>query len=316
MGDFSADTLRDTIETNWALTGRLNKTVTDTMTEIVQFFARPQISGNESTKAIEVKKVADDLEEEVIEHPRYQEVRDLFEITVRYRVVATDEEVYNLSLQDAEDMQNEVVRIIKTVYSPSAGNGTFWTAGRHWINQDNVNTAQPELIRTMILRLSQIRSDNTKVFNGFGGVLTFDVSESSNMDSAPSVDYIYTEAHRVRTSEGWSVEETLTKDTANGSRVPKLSPGVFRGTFDADIYADADDIGTTADKLDKIYRLQANGHHIVAAFLHANTNNNSQTLSETSYVKITGMEKISEDENLVGFHVTGRLTKPSTWVVA
>ena len=136
------------------------------------------------------------------------------------------------------------------------------------------------------------------------------------MDSAPGGDVIYTAAEKVRIGEGYTVTEALGKDTANGQRVPKLGAGRFRGNFYGEIYADADDIGSTAEKLNQIYLLQANGQHIEATFLHATTNQTPSTLTQTSFVKVTYMEKDTSDEAIVRFRVTGRLIKPSTMAVA
>ncbi len=53
---FAADTLRDTLASNWALTGRLIAQGSEPsgMQEPVFFFAFPQIAGSEITKAVEV----------------------------------------------------------------------------------------------------------------------------------------------------------------------------------------------------------------------------------------------------------------------
>jgi len=69
MGDFGADTLRDSIESAWALTGRLLKvgSETDAMKEPVFFFAHPQIpAAGEWTKAVEVRKINTDEQENII----------------------------------------------------------------------------------------------------------------------------------------------------------------------------------------------------------------------------------------------------------
>ena len=323
MGDFGADTLRDTLESGWAPANtRIPKTESAGIEQIVHFLAHPQIKGaHEWPIAIEIRKILDpqvpDNENQVV-HPRFTEVRHRFTITCRYRVRNTDETLFDQAEQDIEDMCVEVVRILKTVYNPLAGTGAFFTARYNWRNADNLTDVKAELIRILDFELTELQSQSTEVFRGYGGVLTFDVSESANMDSAPGGDYIYTEAHRVRIREGTTVTEALSKDTTTGIRVPRLGAGVFRGTFQADIYAKKSDIGSTDEKLDKIYLLQANGQHIEAAFLHAtdNTEGTPVTLSQTSYVKVTSMMKIASDEKLVGFNVEGRLTKPSTFATA
>jgi len=323
MGDFAADTLRDTIETGWAPANtRIPKAVSAGIEQIVHFLAHPQVKGaHEWPIAVEVAKILDpqvpDNENQIV-HPRFTEVRHRFTVTCRYRVRNIDETLFDQAQQDIEDMCVEVVRILKTVYDPLAGTGAFFTARYNWSNNDNLTDVKQELVRTLDFELTEIQSQSTEVFRGYGGVLTFDLSLSANMDSAPGGDYIYTEAHNVRIREGTTVTEALTKDSTNGARVPKLGAGVFRGTFAADIFAKKSDIGSTDEKLDKIYLLQANGQHIEAAFLHATTNTEGTpvTLSHTSFVKVTSMAKIASDEQLVGFNVEGRLIKPSTWATA
>lgn len=288
------------------------------MKETVKFFARPQTVGNEWTKAVEVRKINTEALQNEVEYPDYIEKRDIFEISCRYRVKGTNETQFNQAESDIEDMTEEVRRIVKTVYSPSGGNGVFHTATWDWRNRDNFNASKPELIRTLILTLLNVVSKSDEVFSGFGLVLTFDLSESANMDSAPSTDYVYTEAHDVQLSEGYSVTEALYKDNANGVRVPRLGAGRFRGTFSARIFTKKSDIGTTAEKINKIYILQANGQHIEAALLHQTTNTEGTpaTLSATSYVKVTNMVMNTNDTNLVQYTITGRLIKPTTQVTA
>ena len=61
----AATTLRDIISTEWALTGELNKVSEGDgptlMDEVVQFFDRLQVIGNEVTKAIVVEKINAEL---------------------------------------------------------------------------------------------------------------------------------------------------------------------------------------------------------------------------------------------------------------
>jgi len=314
---YAADTLRDSIESAWNLTGRLSKTSASDMKLVVKFFARNQMVGNEYIKAIEVNKINTPGLENEIEYPDYSEIRDVFTISCRYRLKGADETKFNEAEADIEDMTEEVRQIVKTIYSPQAGNGSFHRTSWNWRNEDNHNSSKPELIRTLTLTLFNIVSKSDEVFNGFGGVITFDLSASDNMDSAPGGDYIYTEAHRIRIREGFSTVPILTKDTTNGARVPHLTTGSFSGEISFDTYAKKSDIGSTADKLNSIYRLQSNGQHINAVLLHANTNNEGSpsTLTSSSFVKITSMEKISDDVTLVAFTVRGDLEKPSTYTV-
>ena len=184
MGDFAADTLRDSIESGWALSGNLSKTATDSFKEPVQFFAHPQIEGNEVTKAIEVTKINTPESENETEYTDYSEITDIFEITARLRLDDSEDTEYDTSESDIEDMTEEVRRIVKTVYSPQAGNGSFHRANWSWQNRDNLFSSKPELKRILTLTLFQIKAQTDEVFTGRSGVLVFDTS-ASTADSKP-----------------------------------------------------------------------------------------------------------------------------------
>ena len=326
MGDFGADTLRDSIESAWALTGRLLKvgSETDTMKETVQFFAHPQvIAAGEYTKAVEVKKVNTDEKENVVTHPRFFEHHDNYEIMCRYRVVGGDETLYDIAEQDVEDMTEEVERIVKTVYDPSAGTGVFWTTTRTWSIEDALGSdSRFELKRTLHLQLTRIKSRSSEVFQGYGGVLSFDVS-ASVADSKPAGDYIYTEAFNVSLQEGFRQEAEMTTDTTHGLAVPVHFTGQFSGRFSCQIYAKSSDLDATPDdatKLDNIYKIQASspltGETPEIVFLHATTDTGVTTLTTSTTVKITSITKSVDDENLVTLNLVGDVIRPTVWSVA
>ena len=51
---FAANDLKIILFNNWNLAGELSKNPSDNMKEPIAFFSRPQIEGNELTKAVEV----------------------------------------------------------------------------------------------------------------------------------------------------------------------------------------------------------------------------------------------------------------------
>ncbi len=306
---FAADDLRQVIEAQWSLTGFLSKTQTDTMREVVKFYSRPQILGTEVTKAVEVQKDADAENEDVMDHPRFSETTDIYKITVRYRAVDIQEASYNDALSNVQAMQNEVIRIIKTQFDPASAVGVFSSSIRTWDINDNYNTAQPEIIRTLTLRLTAILSDEPQVFRGFGGVLIYDVGGQ----------YEYTEAYNVRYDEGWSHEPILTNDRTNGIGVPKLERGMFSGKFRAEMYAKREDFeGSENEKLPNIYKpLDSTYQNPLVIFKHANLNTESpvKTLTTTTVVKITRIEKIANLTDLVTFRLTGDIIVPTVYAV-
>ncbi len=323
MGDFAADTLRDSIKSAWGLTGRLAKVVADDMKEPVQFFAHPQVAG-EWTKAVEVKKINTPETEGEIEHTNFSEIRDNFTITVRYNVLALDETLYDLAEQDVEDMTEEIRRIIKTIYSPQAGNGTFFQVNYGWGDDDELNESlleQFELRRVLTLTLTQIKSRIASVFRGFNGVLTFDTSASS-ADSKPAGDYIYTEVENVQIQQGYRTMPYLVSQeqaTPKAIGVPVYYRGQFSGRFSCEMFAKKEDVTTaTFEAIDNIFKAQAGGELGTAVFLHAtaNTEGTPVTLTETVTLQITSITKTSGISELLKFRIEGTILEPTAYVVA
>jgi len=282
------------------------------MSEPVQFFAHTQIAG-EWTKAIEVQKIDTPELEGLVEHPNFSEIRDNFTITCRYKLIAIDETLYDLA---------EVRRIIKTVFSPQAGNGTFWQVTHTWANDDQLDKSDKlEIRRILSLTLIQIKSSVTSVFRGFNGVLTFDTSASS-ADSKPASDYIFTEVENVIIQQGYRTIPAMTTPAQSGGRaigVPVYFRGMFSGRFTCEMWAKKEDVTTTTfEALDNIYKAQAKGELGTAVFLHANTNQEGTpvTLTETVTVQITSITKTSGIEALLKYRIEGTILEPTSYLVA
>lgn len=319
MGDYAADTLRDTIESAWSLTGRLSKTAAADMKNVVKFFAREQIAGNEYVKAVEVKKI-NSLEKQIeFETPNFAEVQDRFEITCRYRLKGANEVKFNEAEADIEDMAEEMRRIVKTVYSPSQGNGSYHKSSWIWENKDTPNSSKPELVRMAVITLIKVKSQSDEVFVGLTGVLLLDVS-ATTADSKPGSDYIYTEAEGVEIHQGY---ETI-PELIQGSDNPAFYTGGFLGEFSCTIYAKKSDVNSsTIEALDNIYRLQSSisgniGEHASVTFLYStdNTEGTPVTLDESIPLIITNISRISPIQHLVRYEITARITSPTTYTVA
>ncbi len=310
---FAAGTLRDTLESNWSLSGRLLKagSETDAMKETVEFFGHPQLRrAGEFTKAVEVKKINTPAIENETSHPRFREINDRFIITCRYRVLGGDEELYEQAESDIEDMTEEVRRIIKTVYDPTSGTGTFHTTNWNWAINDNMDTG-PELRRVLNLTLTQIVSDQNTVFRGFNGVLSFDDSASTG-DTKRSSDYTYTEAYNVDMNEGYTISSKTTRNSSPNSVFSKTK---FSGTFRAEMFAKkADFTDANIDQLDNIYKAQNNGELASVVFLHAiqDTEATPATLTTTTKFMPTNIRKTTTDEDLIRYFITGTILAPST----
>jgi len=315
-----AETIRDLIFNNWNLTGRLSKTETDDMKEVVRFFDHWEVYGNEWPKAVIVEKINAEEDENNIIHPNFTEVSDVYEIKCRFRVTDVQQVSFSESLQDVEDMAREVQRILRINFDPATTTGTFFVTRSSWRKEDHKDQAQPEFIRVLNFELTQIRSEEPEVFRGFGGVLVFNNSASQG-DSKPGSDFFYSELREVSINEGYTQIEYLTKDQVKGRGVPFLRRGLFRGRFTALLQAKRTDIlnANTINLLSEIYKVQTNSPSInqnaEVVLLHANQNEETpaKTLTTTSFMIIENMEKINGDEALLAYRLTGKLTRPTQY---
>jgi len=310
-----ATEIRDIIEAEWSLTGRLSKVPLDNMKEIVRFFDREQVLGNEWPKAVTVKKINDDEKEDRTVYPNYIEITDKYEITLYYRVVDVQELSYSEALQDIEDMGTELQRILDTVFDPATMTGPWFTANYFWLARDHVDSAQPELRRTVQLTLFQVTGTTDQVYTGLDGILVFDTSDSSG-DNLPGANYQYEAVTGVTSREGFEQIPYLTKDITLGKGVPQLGRGVFSGTFEALTFAHQTNLqGNTLDKIPEIYLPQNNspliGEQGDVVFLYSTTNPAGSTITQKSFMKISNIQIITSDQSLVQYKITGQLSKPS-----
>lgn len=298
-----ATEVRDFIETNWQLTGTLSKSPTDSMKEIVRFFDREQVFGNEWTKAVVVRKINDEGKENQIEHPNYIEIRDIYEITYYYRVVDVQPLSYSDALEDAENMGTELLRILDLLFSPSMGNGEFWTVEREWVKHDHLDQAQPELRRTLTLRMSKIASADGNLFEGFGGLLHF-----SNQ-----AGHLYAELQNVDTG---GVGFPQIAEPIVGQSNPVYFTGVLEGTFTADMYVSPDDIGPDVFDINQLGSIQSNEEVTEATFIQIYNNPNGQTITITTQVKISSILFVANVSDLLKFRMVGEMIDYPTTVVA
>ena len=312
-----AETIRDLLFDNWSLTGELSKTPLDNMKEIVYFFDRKQVEGNEQTKVITVEKINAQEDEESVVHPNFTEKTDKYVITLYYRVVDVQQISFSDALNNVEQMAIETQRIITLAFNPVNTVGPFFTKTSRWEKFDMTDQAQPQLERRFYLSLSNIVSGN-EVYTGYGGLLIFDTADSVG-DNLPVSNFTYESVADVFINEGFEQIPYLTKDvraSRGGAGVPYLGRGIFVGTFSALTYANQDNLeGTTLDKLPNIYLPQSNapqvGQQATAVFLSVNTNPAGSTITTKSFMKIKSIEKTTGASELVKYKILGQLIKPS-----
>jgi len=315
-----AQVIKDSIETNWALTGILSKTPTATVSEVVRFYDRPQVKGNEWPKAITVIKISNDLEEGKVEHPNFTEITDNYEIELFYRVQDVQVATYSSALNDIELMATELIRILRLSFSPATGVGGYFVARSRWLREDELDQAQGELRRVLRFELTQLRSETDTVFRGFDGVIIYDTSASEG-DSKPVGDYTYTELREVHITEGNDQIAYLTKDVTKGVGVPQLARGLFRGIFTAKIMGKKEDIinaGTT-NLISEVYKVQANspiiGQVPESVFFHntPNLEGTPVTLQTKSFMRVEHIVKLASDESLLTYQISGKLSRPTVY---
>ena len=319
-----AETIRDLLFDQWSLTGELSKTPLENMKEIVYFFDRKQVEGNEQTKAITVEKINAEENENIIEHPAYTEVQDWYVITLFLRAVDVQQTSFSEALTNIEDMAKEVRRILRTQFAPALGIGPYFLTRTRWMKRDMTDQAQPQLERVMEFQLTRITSADPEVFTGFGGIIIFDTGDSQG-DNLPASDYQYAQLIDVTMSEGFSQIPYLTKDKiTNGRGVPYLQRGMFNGDWMGHINAKKSDIeGTTAEKIYNLIKLNSQspliGQSTKAVLLHTVENNEDPTpatFTTKSFLKIDKIQKLDGVENLISFRINGKMFKPSEAIIS
>ena len=322
LASSEAQTIEELLFNNWSLTGELAKATTGDMTEPVHFYDRGQVPGNKFPKAITVQKINELGNENIIEHPTFLEQTDTFEITCFLQVPDSADDVFSVWIDLMQQMTGEVIRILKTQFSPSTGIGEFFRTTTGWVRDDTFFPDDPELTRTLRFTLTKIVSNSDEVFVGYpgaigsAGALVFDTSASSG-DSLPISDYIYTQVYRVEIIQGWRNLPYITTDTPTEIAIPVYYRGAFSGRFTALMDLKRSDVSaSTLNSLRAIFLPQNNGELGTAVFLHnvGNTESSPTTLQESVPVNITEITKIAENEELVKFHLRGNLTGPTTLI--
>lgn len=324
-----AQTIQELLFNNWSLTGELAKQTIGNMTEPVRFFDRGQVPGNKFPKAVVVQKINALGNENIIEHPRFFEQSDIFEITCFLQVTDSGDDEFSDWIDFMEQMTGEVTRILKTQFSPSSGTGEFFRTTTGWSRDDTFLPDDPELTRTLQFTLTRILSNDPEVFVGYpgqlgtSGVLVFSVVGSVG-DSKPVSDYIYTQTERIQIIQGWRNIPYLTTNGTSETGVPIYYRGQYGGRFSCNMFLKKSDITPfTLNSLSQIFRPQNNGELGTAFFLQNSANSeinlagddNFFILTESFPVNITEIEKISENEELVKFNIRGNLVDPSIFKV-
>lgn len=300
-----ATIIRNLIESTWNLTGTLSKTPTASMKEVVRFFDRQQIEGNEWPKAVVVRKINAEGKENQTEYPNFIEIQDVYEITMYYRVIDVGEASFSNSLEDVERMATETLDILETSFSPSMDNGTFWQVDRSWHKHDHLDQAQPELRRTLTMRLSKITSFDGNLFKGYGGILHFGVGN----------DHVYAEIQNIDTG---GVGYPQIAEPITNTNTPVYFTGILQGTITADMYVSPDDIGSDEFDINQIGTIVSNGEVGESTLVQLYDNDASpvQRVTITTLLKITSILFVANVEDMLKFSMVGEIIAYPTTTVA
>jgi hypothetical protein len=315
MGTFQADTLRDSIESGWSLSGALAKTASTTMKNPVKFYAHPQVKQIETKKAIEVIKNTP-LSNDTIRATQ-TDVNDVFEVSCRYTVEDVKNSKWDISEARIEDMCDEVLRIVKTIYDPSAGTGTFFRSITNWRNDDDISKISQVLKRTMTLTLFRIKSEETTVFEGYKGVLVYDTSASDG-DDKPAGDYTYTEAHDVQWTGGFAQIPEIVDEGGDGEHVPMYFTGSYSGRFNCKMNVKkADFTDTGSEQIHIMGNPLLNGEVAEMYFLYSMTNTEATpaTITASIPLRVLSLEPMFDLESISSFRLIAQISSPPTYTI-
>lgn len=315
LGDFQSDTLRDSIESGWTLIGALAKVSSNTMKNPVKFFAHPQVKQLPTKKAIEVRKDTP-LSTDVI-HQKFTEINDVFEVKCRYTVEDVKNSKWDISETRVEDMCDEVLRIVKTVYNPNAGTGLFYKTITGWTNNDEIDKMSQVLVRTLTLTLTRIKSEDTTVFKGYGGVLAYDTSASTG-DNKPASDYTYTEAYDVNWAGGFKQIPEAIDVAANGAHVPVWFTGLYGGRFNCMMnIKKADFTDTGSEQIPSLGKVQSDGETAEIVFLWnvTNTEGTPATLTASITLQVISFDPVHNLDDLSKFRLVANVVKPPAYAL-
>ncbi len=300
-----ATIIRNLLDDNWALGGDLSKVETDNMKEVVYFFDRQQVEGNEQTKAVVVRKINAEGKENQVEYPNFIEIQDVYEITMYYRIIDVGDETYSTALENVENMATETLRILETEFSPSMDNGVFWQVDRTWHKHDMLDQAQPEFRRTLTMRLSHITSFDGSLFKGYGGIFHFGVGN----------DHVYAEVQNIDTGGfGYpQIEEPIVN-----TDIPVYFTSVIGGDLTADMYLSPNDIGNEEWDINQIGRVGSNLEvaEVTLVQLYDNDEDPVKRVTITTKVIITSAIYVANVQDMMKFSMTGKIIEYPTTTVA
>jgi hypothetical protein len=321
---FDANTIAKSIHDNWSLSGLLalaENVDSNTTNEGIYMFAHQNPEGIGRRIVVLVRKVTP--RENVIEHPKFDEVRDVYECWTHYILENIDEQNWINAESLVQQIQDEVLRILKLLFDPAKNVGIFFSTDRKWDNKDDFTQQSPQINRVLTFALIRLRSRDATVPVGYGFILAFNVV-SSDGSGLPSSNYIFTEAYHVDSEEGWDTVEEVVSGMPP-SVLPQGAPiqftAKFTGFFECQLYPKLVDIDTSTNMLNQIWQLLSVNHvvggivseipRIYLIITTQNLNNPTNTLTDNMVVRPIRFKRIYDQEELVGIRLQAKIYKPS-----
>ena len=310
---FEAKTIADNLRTNWNLTGeRLGIEGTKDLERPVVIYSHFQLPSQQYSNGVEVIKRTPKVTEFKTEYFTREE--DTFDIEVKHNLEGVEKDMWEQGEADVEDIEEEIVRLIKLIFDPQAGLGVFFTSDLNWQNRDKFDIDKPYLYRIFSLRLTRIVPRKTTSFITYKRGVLLDVSESEG-SGLPGSDPQYTEVFNISAKQGYRDFELPVTDQAKGPGAPWHYSGRFEGDITLESYLKSTDLGSGGDKVNQIWRRLSNGEQPEIVLLRTYTNNNLQTLTRTDTIIFLTYQDVSPPHDQLQFILFGKIIKPGTWVV-
>lgn len=269
----------------------------------IKFFAHGEPEAKQYIKSIDVVKTTPRQTERRIEF--FKTVENSFEITIFYRITSTSiKDEWDNSESDVEGIEDEIERIIRTVYNPFNFTGGFFTMDTMWTNVDNLNEEAPMIIRKLRLNLTRIYPRSQAVYVTYNRGIVLDGSS-------------LTEIFDISDDEGFEARELPIANHSLGKGVRLQYSGGFNGIITARSYLHHNDFGPGASDVNTLMLRNTSGQEVKEVTLvQTYTNEQGNTLTKTSTIRITNVRLEAPTSTPLVYQITGKIIKPSTWSLA
>ena len=315
---YEAKTLADTIRSSWSLTGERRAAAgtanaSDLKRPII-IFPHEQQPTQQYTNAIEVIKRTPNSTDFSTEYFTREE--DIYDIFVRHNRESSEADIWDTHESDLEDIEEEIDRIILTVFNPQAGIGVFFTMNSDWRDQDeqSLRAEKPYLLRYKSIRLSRIVPRKTTTFITYKRGVLLDVSESEG-SGLPASDFQYTEVFNVNARSGFRDHEVNVTDDTRGKGIPWHYSGAFNGVITMQSYMKTGDLGSDGHKVNTIWQKLANGEQPEVTILRTYNNNNGEVLTISQLLILLDFQEIDPPHDILQWNLVGKIIKPGSYTV-